>query len=152
MTKPTVIAPLRPSSPHGNSHHGTPQGIADASRGLRHVFVRDLVLTCSIGVYDHEKEAPQRVRINVDLGVREIDTAPHGDQIDHVVCYEQIVNRVRSIAWDGHVNLVETMAERVATMCLQDPRVRTARVRVEKLDVFEDAHSVGVEIERFSSL
>ncbi|MGC2857320.1 dihydroneopterin aldolase [Novispirillum sp. DQ9] len=139
MKNTPVIAPLRPAP------------IADASRGLRHVFVRDLVLTCSIGIYDHEKAAPQRVRINVDLGVREVDGVL-GDAIDHVVCYEQIVNRVRSIAHDGHVNLVETMAERIAVMCLQDPRVRSARVRVEKLDVFEDAHSVGVEIERFSSL
>lgn len=141
MKKANVITPLR-SAPHR---------IADASQGLRHVFVRDLVLACSIGVYDHEKEAPQRVRINVDLGVRETDAAAP-DSLADVVCYEQIVNRVRSIAQDGHVNLVETLAERIAVMCLQDPRVRSARVRVEKLDVFEDAHSVGVEIERFSAL
>ncbi len=145
MKNTPVIAPLRPTSLQG------PHRIADASQALRHVFVRDLVMTCSIGVYDHEKVAPQRVRINVDLGVREAEGAL-GDAIDNVVCYEQIVNRVRSIAQDGHVNLVETMAERVAVMCLQDPRVRSARVRVEKLDVFEDAHSVGVEIERYSSL
>ena len=47
-------------------------------------------------------------------------------------------------------NLVETLAERLAGICLQDPRVRSARVRVEKLDVFADAVSVGVEIERES--
>ena len=39
-------------------------------RQLDRLFVRDLVLACSIGVYDHEKEAPQRVRFNVDLRVR----------------------------------------------------------------------------------
>lgn len=143
MSKQNVITPLRPNA--------SPQGIADASRGLRHVFVRDLVLTCSIGVYDHEHEAPQRVRINVDLGV--LEHGPHSsDRLEDVVCYEQIVNRVRAIAQDGHVNLVEMMAERIAQMSLQDPRVRSARVRVEKLDVFQDAHAVGVEIERFSTL
>lgn len=149
MTKTSVIAPLR--SPLPTAPASSPQGIADAAQRLRHVFVRDLVLTCSIGVYDHEKLKPQRVRINVDLGVREAD-GTLGDAIENVVCYENIVTRVRSIAFDGHVNLVETMAERVAAMCLQDPRVRSARVRVEKLDVFEDAHAVGVEIERFSGL
>ena len=151
MTKPTpaaalagVIAPLRTISP------SSPQGIADAGRGLRHVFVRDLVVACSIGIYDHEKAAPQRVRVNVDLGVRERDGGPGTDSIEDVVCYEQIVNRVRSIAADGHVNLVETLAERIAAISLQDPRVKTARVRVEKLDVFSEAASVGVEIERVS--
>jgi dihydroneopterin aldolase len=51
---------------------------------------------------------------------------------------------------DGHVNLAETLAERIASLCLQDSTCRSVLVRVEKLDVFEDAKSVGVEIERFS--
>ncbi|MHA1598894.1 MAG: dihydroneopterin aldolase, partial [Alphaproteobacteria bacterium] len=45
---------------------------------------------------------------------------------------------------------VETLAEDIAAMCLDDARVRSARVRVEKLDVFVEVASVGVEIERFN--
>ncbi|WP_142847509.1 dihydroneopterin aldolase [Telmatospirillum sp. J64-1] len=142
MSQAKVIQPLRVS----------PLRIADAQGSMRHVFVRDLVLDCSIGVYAHEKMAPQRVRVNLDLGVRELDPAMIGDEIGNVVCYEKIVTGVRAIVADGHVNLVETLAERIAEMCLLDPRVRTARVRVEKLDVFEDAASVGVEIERLNPL
>lgn len=126
-----------------------PLRIADAKKALRHVFVRDLVLECRIGIYDQEKAKPQRVRINLDLAVRE-DSQPIGDDYDRVVCYERIVTKARGIAEDGHVNLVETLAERLAGICLQDPRVRSCRVRVEKLDVFADALSVGVEIERDS--
>ncbi|GEO80628.1 dihydroneopterin aldolase [Pararhodospirillum oryzae] len=126
-----------------------PLHIADARSGLRHVFVRDLTVTASIGVYAHEHLTPQRVLINLDLGVRE-DGAPLEDRLDNVVCYEAIIVRVRSVVADGHVNLVETLAERIAGLCLQDARVVSVRVRVEKLDVFEDAHSVGVEIERFN--
>lgn len=124
--------------------------IADAAAGLRHVFVRDLVLECEIGVHPHEKGHTQRVRINLDLGVSEVD--PHRDRLENVVCYEDIVTKVRAIAADGHVNLVETLAERIAAVCLQHPSCRSARVRVEKLEVFDDAGSVGVEIERFSAL
>ena len=69
-----------------------------------------------------------------------------------MVCYEAIVDGARQIATEGHTNLVETLAEKIARFCLEDPRVRIARVRVEKLDVFSDAASVGVEIERFSTL
>lgn len=126
-----------------------PLKIADAAAGLRHVFVRDLVLPCNIGVHLHEKGQTQRVRINLDLGVWEGD-GQHGDRLENVVCYEDIVTRVRAVTSDGHVNLAETLAERIATLCLQDANCRSARVRVEKLDVFEDAGSVGVEIERFS--
>lgn len=128
-----------------------PLRIADAAAGLRHVFVRDLVLACNIGVHQHEKGRPQRVRINVDLGVRENDR-PHDDRLENVVCYEDVVTRVRAIVADGHINLAETLAERIAAVCLQNPMCRSARVRVEKLDVFEDANGAGVEIERLSAL
>lgn len=124
--------------------------IADARAGIRHVFVRDLEITCVIGVHAHEKRGPQRVRINVDLGVLE-GNAAHGDRLENVVCYEDIVTRIRAIVADGHINLVETLAERIAEICLQHPLAQSARVRVEKLDVFKDAHSAGVEIERFAT-
>lgn len=126
-----------------------PLRIADGRNRLRHVFVHDLILACSIGVHRHEHTATQRVRINVDLAVRD-EGADLGDDLANVVCYEHITDGVRAIVAGGHIRLVETMAETIAAMCLQDPRVRSARVRVEKLDVFPDAASVGVEIERFS--
>jgi 7,8-dihydroneopterin aldolase/epimerase/oxygenase len=125
-----------------------PRHIADARNRLRHVFVRDLVLTCRIGVHRHEHAVAQRVRINVDLAVEDMG-ADLADDLANVVCYEQITNGVRTIVARGHIRLVETMAESIAAMCLEDVRVRSARVRVEKLDVFPDVASVGVEIERF---
>ncbi|HUB11576.1 MAG TPA: dihydroneopterin aldolase [Acetobacteraceae bacterium] len=128
--------------------------IASSTRALRHVFLRDMVLAASIGVYPHEEAAKQRVRINVDLGVeddgaRALSRARVGrDELSRVVDYEKIAAAVRQIVAAGHVRLVETLAERVAEACLEDPRVHLARVRVEKLDIFADATSAGVEIER----
>lgn len=128
-----------------------PLNIANAREGVRHVFVRDLVVDSSIGVYAHEREATQRVRVNVDLAVRE-HTAPLGDDLANVVSYEDVTKGVEAIIARGHINLVETLADEIAAMCLEDPRVRSVRVRVEKLDVFANAESVGVEIERFNSI
>ena len=59
----------------------TPLKIADAERGLRHVFVRDLLLDAHIGVYKHEYGSAQPIRVNVDLSVSE---TPHGDALDNV--------------------------------------------------------------------
>ena len=64
------------------------------------------------------------------------------------MCYEKIADGVRAIVGQGHVKLVETLAENIAGVCLMDKRVHSLRVRVEKLDVFADAASAGVEIER----
>lgn len=128
-----------------------PRNIADARAAIRHVFVRDLVLECSIGIHPHEHESVQRVRVNLDLAVREGETNGHlDDDIGNVVCYEKLTDGVRELVSRGHVNLVETLAEDVAAMCLGDKRVRSARVRIEKLDIMKDAVSVGVEIERFN--
>ena len=124
-----------------------PLRIADAERGLRHVFVRDLDLDARIGVYRREKGTAQPVRINIDLAVSE-GPAPLEDALSHVVCYEQVVQAVKAIIATGHVNLVETLADRIAGTCLEDPRIRAVRVRIEKLAAIPEARIVGVEIER----
>ena len=130
------------------------QPLASAARGLRHVFLRDLILGASIGVHPHEHAAPQRVRVNVDLaveddGARALSRSAVGrDDLSRVVDYEVVADAVRLIVGTGHVKLVETLAERIAEACLRDGRVHLARVRVEKLDIFPDAVSAGVEIER----
>ncbi|MGE0743776.1 MAG: dihydroneopterin aldolase [Rhodospirillales bacterium] len=118
---------------------------------LRRVFVRDLVLPCLIGVHRHERDAKQRVRINLDLAVIENDQ-PVDDKLANVLCYERLTARVRDVVMAGHVNLVETLAERIAAVCLDYDDVVSAQVRVEKLDVFADAASVGIEIERHSPM
>ena len=103
--------------------------------GQRHIFVRDLVLSCNIGVYRHERDAPQRVRLNIELAIAD-DTAGATDRLADTVSYERIVERARAIVDARHYNLVETLAEALAAMCLEDSRVGVARIRVEKLDVF----------------
>lgn len=110
------------------------------------VFVRGLIITCSIGAHPHERLAEQRVRIDIDLDVAA--RPPADDTLVDVVDYERVVLAVRRLAGQGHVNLVETLAERIAAECLADARVVEARVRVEKLDVFADAAGVGVEMVR----
>jgi 7,8-dihydroneopterin aldolase/epimerase/oxygenase len=128
--------------------------IADAARGIRHVFVRDMTIVASIGVNAHEKRVPQPVRINVDLAVEDegagssARAAVGADKLERVVDYEPIVAAVRRIVSAGHVALAETLAERIAEAALVDPRVTGVRVRVEKLEVFAGVGAVGVEIER----
>lgn len=121
--------------------------VASASSRLRHVFVRDLEVMALIGIYDHEKVNPQRIIVNIDLSVHEAE-GPITDEISHVVSYEIIAKKVETIVAEGHVNLVETLAERFAESCLRDKRVAAARVRIEKPDIIPNARSVGVEIER----
>jgi dihydroneopterin aldolase len=122
--------------------------IADAAQATRHVFIRNLETLAQIGIHGHEQGKAQPIRINVDLAV---DDAPVlEDRLDKVVDYEAVTLKIRAIIAKGHFNLAETLAERIAAMCLEDRRVRSARVRVEKLHALPGAESGGVEIERLA--
>ena len=120
--------------------------LAAPDAAIRKVLIGDLVLPTMIGIFKREKLAPQRVRFNIEVGV--VDRPPRQDKPSEIVCYDRIVKGVRALVAQGHVNLVETLAERVAELCLADPAALYARVRVEKLDIYPDAAAVGVEIER----
>lgn len=111
------------------------------------VRVRNLLIPFSIGIHDHERRRTQRVRINVELDVT--DPGPFSSEdFAEVLNYETIVAGVRGIAGAGHIELVETLAERIAAMCLADPRSVSVTVGVEKLDAYAEAESVGVSIVR----
>jgi 7,8-dihydroneopterin aldolase/epimerase/oxygenase len=123
-----------------------PLRIADAQKAVSHVFIRNLEVLAHIGVYGHEQGKAQPVRINVDLAVE--DTVAIEDRVENVVDYAAVDGKIRAIIAKGHINLAETLAERIAQACFDDPRVKTARVRVEKLHALPGAESGGVEIER----
>ena len=134
MTESTVVHPLRQTG---------------AVPLTRQMFIRDLVVNMLIGVHRHERDGRQRVRINLDLSLTE-GSRIDDDRLASGVSYETLVHQIRTMCNSGHVNLVKTLAERIARLCFDDWRVRGAIVRVEKLDVFADTASVGVEIERFN--
>ena len=122
----------------------------DAERGRRVVFLRGLELMARLGIHPHEKAAPQRIRLHVELLVQD-DAAPSGigrDDLGRVVDYQHLVLLARDVVSAGHVLLVETLAERIAAAALADSRVERARVTVEKPEAFPDVEAVGVVVER----
>jgi len=123
---------------------------ADAEGRRRVVFVRGLELMARLGIHPHEKAAPQRILLGVELVVLD-EAAPAAvgpDDFRRVVDYQRLVEIARATVATGHVLLVETLAERVALAALEDHRVERARVTVEKPDAFPDVASVGVVVER----
>ena len=116
---------------------------------LRCLFLKNMILDAHIGVFPHEQGVTQRIRVSVHFGVDDrTDLVVGPDELSRTVSYERVVQLVHRIVREGHVRLVETLAERIASGVLSDDRVRVVRVRIEKLDVFEEIEAVGVEIER----
>jgi 7,8-dihydroneopterin aldolase/epimerase/oxygenase len=109
------------------------------------IFVRGLVLPVAIGIYDEEQGVTQKVSFTIEASVAP-SVSPQKDTIADVPSYDDLVGAVRGVVAAGHINLVETMAERIAERCLGDKRIVSVLVRVEKLE--RGPASVGVEIVR----
>lgn len=127
-----------------------PDMLAQAPATLQRILITDLVLYGRLGVYEHEKETAQRVRLNLDLEVAAAPDLQDGD-LAAVVDYAKLIGRLKALVTSRHFGLAEVLVERLAELCLEDARVRRARVRVEKLDVIPEAAAVGVEVERQNS-
>ena len=108
------------------------------------IVIKDLVLPWSIGVFTHEKNEPQRVRINLIIQTR-YNTKELNDNIKNVISYANIVDGIKLLSVSGHINLVETLAQKIAALCLSYSLDYDVLVRVEKLDVYENVESVGIE-------
>ena len=110
------------------------------------IFVRGLRLEASIGVLEHEHHARQPLVVDLEL---EVETGPpvEGD-LASVYDYRVPVQHARDLVAGGHIELVESFAERLAALCLEDASVRTVTVRAEKPEAIPGAEGAGIEIVR----
>jgi dihydroneopterin aldolase len=111
------------------------------------IFIRQLRLEAWIGLYRHEKVAPQTVEIDLEIAVpsqKVFKTGKVADTVDYAVVTEHI----RALLSRERFGLVESLAERVAEMILADFKAPRVKVSISKLGVLRDAKYVGVTIER----
>ena len=99
-------------------------------KNCRHIVIKDVERNMMIGAYDHEKQAPQPVVINVELFVR---TADEGDQLENAYNYDEVM---------------ETLVDSLAQQLLNNPLVQAVVVRSEKTKAYPDVKSASVEIFR----
>ena len=118
-----------------------------ANAPRRRVFVRGLVVDAFIGAYEKEQGAAQKVKIDLEIEVTE-PSNPVSDRLEDVVCYNKLTQGIKAIIDEGHIRLVETLAERVAGLALSHAMVYSVLVRIEKPNAIAEAAGAGVEIMR----
>ena len=111
------------------------------------IQIKDLHLRTIIGINDEERRNRQDVLINITL-YADMRAAGRSDDITDAVNYRTITKQVIKLVETSSFFLVEKMAAEIAAICLAEPRVERAWVRVEKPGALRFARSVGVEIER----
>lgn len=112
----------------------------------RRIFLRNYTLSARIGAYGHEKQAAQRLIVNVDAYIPLSASTPSNDRLAEVVDYSFILEAVNSLLSRGHINLQETFCDTLAARLLSHPAVRAVRVATEKPEAYENAESIGVEV------
>jgi dihydroneopterin aldolase len=118
-----------------------PAAAAPVREGLS-VFVRGLEVEAGIGVYDHEQGRLQRLVIDVTLTLEPRPVVRQAATVNYVA----VASAAGAIAAEGHVGLVETFAERLALICMEDDGVRRCVVRIEKPGALDRAAAAGCEV------
>ena len=113
------------------------------------VFVKNLVLKALVGIYPDEKIKKQKVRFNVAVIAK--DNITNNNHISNFVSYVDIISIIKKTLSHGHIPLIENLGEKIAVQCMENKKVISVEIKIEKLDLFKDAESVGIKIIRKQS-
>lgn len=112
---------------------------------LDRISLRDHIVEVEIGAFQAERGVTQRICFNVVVEVQPL-TGPIDDDVDRILSYDRVTEAIATALADERINLLETLAERVAERILMEPQAIRAFVRIEKLD--RGPGALGVEIVR----
>lgn len=126
--------------------HPAARARATAPAGpLDRISVRDHVVEVEIGAFQAERGTTQRVCFNIVVEVRPPE-APRSDDVDRILSYDRVTEAIVTALAEERLNLLETLAERIAERILWEPQAVRCFVRIEKLD--RGPGALGVEIVR----
>jgi FolB domain-containing protein len=111
------------------------------------VFIKDLKIRGILGIHDWERVTPRDILINITV-YTDTRRAARTDDISDCVNYSDLAKKIRAHAESAARMTVEALANDLAELCLQEPKVRKVLVRVDKPGAVPEAASVGVEVER----
>lgn len=112
---------------------------------------KNLRLTCRIGAYETERSASQSVVFNADIWVRFSASSSQRDALEDVLNYDLAVEIFREESSRGHIDLQETLVDRIAERLSNLPGVELIRISSEKTEAYDDADAIGVEVWRSGS-
>lgn len=117
-----------------------------ASTGHQTLTLTGLRFDANLGILESEKTAPQPIQVDAELSLGTQPLLPHDDDINHVLDYRKVRQIIISECTAEHVNLLETLIGKLAHRLMQLPGVLGVRVKIAKLEIFEDCE-VAIRME-----
>ena len=118
----------------------------NARRPMDHIFIRDFRLQTLIGFHRRERVVPQTIRVDLEIGIGNAAVFT-SDKVADCIDYDKVTARIREVS-SQHVNLVETLADRIARLVLDEFGASWVKVSIAKLGILKDVALVGVSVER----
>ena len=111
----------------------------------RTVFIKDFIIEEIIGVHEHEKIKKQKIKFNIVLNVNQ-SSIPDEKDINSIVDYEKITNKLENLTKRKKYNFLESLAEDSFEEIFEDSRINSVTIKIEKPEAIKNAVSVGVEV------
>jgi 7,8-dihydroneopterin aldolase/epimerase/oxygenase len=111
------------------------------------IFIHALKTEAIIGIFDWERQVKQTVIVDIEIGV-DVTKAALSDSIDDTLNYKRVAKRVLTFVEASKFHLVETLAEHVAMLILEDFGIAWVRLSLSKPGAIRSSRDVGVTIER----
>jgi len=108
------------------------------TQGTQILTLTGLRFNANLGILDHEKMAPQPIQVDAELNRGAQPLLPSDDDIHHVLDYRKVRQIIIAECTAVHVNLLETLIGKLANRLLQLPGVIGVRVKIVKLEIFDD--------------
>ena len=116
------------------------------SKGTQILTLTGLRFDANMGILDHEKTAPQPIQVDAELNLGTQALSPTNDEINHVLDYRKVRQIIIDECTERHINLLESMIGKVAARLMQLPGVVGVRVKLAKLEIFDDCE-VAIRVE-----
>ncbi len=123
-----------------------PDNHMKATTGHQTLTLTGLRFDANLGILESEKLAPQPIQVDAELSLGTQPLLPHDDDINHVLDYRKVRQIIISECTAEHVNLLETLIGKLAHRLMQLPGVLGVRVKIAKLEIFEDCE-VAIRME-----
>ena len=117
----------------------------DKNSVKRTVFIKDFIIEEIIGVHEHEKIKKQKIKFNIVLDVNQ-SFVPDEKDINSIVDYEKITNKLENLTKSKKYNFLESLAEDSFKEIFEDKRINSVKIKIEKPEAIKNAESVGVEV------
>lgn len=111
------------------------------------IYLHDLKIDCVIGIWEWERRTTQTIVLDLDMAV-DVRKAAASERIEDTLDYKAVAKRLIAFVGESRFALIETLAERVAELVLEEFKVPWLRLRVNKRGAIRGASDVGVVIER----